>query len=107
MFFFLEKNEPKSAKKFWHNPLRIEGARSPGSVFEYWEQVPFWIVTWRGQNFNEEKLSGGNQGKEVAVTTPNWTPGYRHLTLTKLDKKFSSGNYRFRGNFMRNIDPAT
>ena len=38
------------------------------------EQVPFWIVTWRGQNFNEEKLSGGNQGKEVAVTTPNLDP---------------------------------
>ena len=40
----------------------------------FWEQVPFWIVTWRGQNFNEEKLSGGNQGKEVAVTTPNLDP---------------------------------
>ena len=41
---------------------------------EFPEQVPFWIVTWRGQNFNEEKLSGGNQGKEVAVTTPNLDP---------------------------------
>ena len=41
---------------------------------EYSKQVPFWIVTWRGQNFNEEKLSGGNQGKEVAVTTPNLDP---------------------------------
>ena len=53
---------------------KIEFSNKFSKLFEFLEQVPFWIVTWRGQNFNEEKLSGGNQGKEMAVTTPNLDP---------------------------------